>query len=215
MLLDWARAAQRCQPHHQSCNPLDPRGKVEVWSTKDNLVKNCGSSNEEHEPQLGHRPEAGQWQTRLEELRCCPTCQQAWRVVMMMTSDAVFVIEEMSQQKSYTPQQHTLGFRGHVFSRCVGNDRNVPSTLYPNPLIVMHAAYLCSTLLFFFPSNQCSQRSIIWNQMKLVSFLSINDKYHSNMCLKHHQRCTHESEEPISTYRDEECYNHDCQKRLI
>ena len=53
MALSWARAVQGCQLHHQSCNPLDPRGKAEAWSTKDNLAKNCGSGNEEHESQLG------------------------------------------------------------------------------------------------------------------------------------------------------------------
>ena len=58
-VLDWTRAAQWCQLHHQSCNPLDPRGKAKAWSTEDNLAKNCGSGNEEHEPQLGHHPEAG------------------------------------------------------------------------------------------------------------------------------------------------------------
>ena len=31
---------------------LDPRWKVEVWSTEDNLVKNCGSGNEEQEPHV-------------------------------------------------------------------------------------------------------------------------------------------------------------------
>ena len=48
-----------------------------VRLTEDNLAKNCGSGNEEHEPQLGHHPEAGQWQTWVEELRCCPICQLA------------------------------------------------------------------------------------------------------------------------------------------
>ena len=47
MALDWARAAQGCQLHHQSCNPLDPRGKAEAWLTEDNLAKKCGSGNEE------------------------------------------------------------------------------------------------------------------------------------------------------------------------
>ena len=60
MALDWARAVQGCQLHHQSCDPLDPRGKVEAWLTKDNLAKNCGNRNEEDEPQLGHHQEAGQ-----------------------------------------------------------------------------------------------------------------------------------------------------------
>ena len=82
MALDWALAAEGCQLCHQSCNPLDPRGKVEVWSTEDNLAKNCGSKNEEYEWQLGHYPEAGQWQTGLEELRCCPIRQLMWQVVM-------------------------------------------------------------------------------------------------------------------------------------
>ena len=84
MTLDWARDAQGCQLHHQSCNPLDARGKAEVWSTEDNLATNCESRNEELEPQPGHHPEAGQWQTGVEELRCCPVRQLAWRVVMMM-----------------------------------------------------------------------------------------------------------------------------------
>ena len=53
MALDWACAAQGCQLNYQSCNPLDPRGKSEVWSTEDNLAKNCGSGNEEDEQQLG------------------------------------------------------------------------------------------------------------------------------------------------------------------
>ena len=60
MALDSARAAQGGQFHHQSCNPLDPRGKAEVWLTEDSLVKNRGSGNEEDKPQLGHNPEAGQ-----------------------------------------------------------------------------------------------------------------------------------------------------------
>ena len=60
MALDLARAARGCQLHHQSCNPLDPKGEEEALSTEDNLVKNCGSENEAHEPQLGHHPEAGQ-----------------------------------------------------------------------------------------------------------------------------------------------------------
>ena len=30
------------------------RDRTEAWSTEDNLAKNCGSGNEEHEPQLGH-----------------------------------------------------------------------------------------------------------------------------------------------------------------
>ena len=35
MALDWAHAAQGCQVHHQSCNPLDPRGKAEeLWKRK-------------------------------------------------------------------------------------------------------------------------------------------------------------------------------------
>ena len=59
-------------------------GKAEAWLTEDNLVKNCGSGNEEDESQLGHQPEAGQWQTGLEELLCCPICQLARRIVMMM-----------------------------------------------------------------------------------------------------------------------------------
>ena len=79
MVMNWARAAQGCQLHHQSCNPLDPRGKVEVWSTEDNLAKNCVSRHEEHEPQLGHHPEAGQWQTGMGEFHCFPTHQLAWR----------------------------------------------------------------------------------------------------------------------------------------
>ena len=44
----------------KNCNPLDLRGKAEAWSAEDNLVKNYGSGNEDHEPQLGHHPEAGQ-----------------------------------------------------------------------------------------------------------------------------------------------------------
>ena len=67
MALDWAHAALGCQLHHHSCNPLDPRGKAEPWSTKDNLAKNCGSGNEEDEPQLGHQSEAGQWQTGVND----------------------------------------------------------------------------------------------------------------------------------------------------
>ena len=43
-----------------SHNPLDPRGYGEAWSTEDNLEKNCGNGGEEHEPQLGRHPEAGQ-----------------------------------------------------------------------------------------------------------------------------------------------------------
>ena len=39
--------------HHQSCNPLDPRGKAEEWSTEDNLANNCGSGNEELETTAG------------------------------------------------------------------------------------------------------------------------------------------------------------------
>ena len=84
MALDWARAAQRCQLHHQSCNPLDPRRKAEAWSTEGNLAKNCGNGNEEDEPHPGHHPEAGQWQAGLEELRCYPIRQLAWRAMMMM-----------------------------------------------------------------------------------------------------------------------------------
>ena len=38
---------------------LDPRGKAKEWSTESNSAKNRGSRNEEHEPQLGHSPEAG------------------------------------------------------------------------------------------------------------------------------------------------------------
>ena len=60
MVLDWAGAVQGCQLHHQSCNPVDLRGKVEAWSTEENPVENCGGRNEEHEPHLGHHPEAGQ-----------------------------------------------------------------------------------------------------------------------------------------------------------
>ena len=46
---------------NQSCNPLDPRGKAaKVWLTEGNLAKNCGSRNEEDEPQLGRHPMAGQ-----------------------------------------------------------------------------------------------------------------------------------------------------------
>ena len=82
MVLDWARAVQGCQLRHQSCDPLYPRGKAEAWSTEDNLAKNCGSRTEEHEPQLRHHPEAGQWQIGAEELCCCPLCQLSWRVVM-------------------------------------------------------------------------------------------------------------------------------------
>ena len=84
MALDWAHTAQGCQPHRQSYNPLDLRGKGETWLTEDNLAKNCGSRNEENEPQLGHHPEAGQWQKGVDELHCCLTCQQAWQIVMMM-----------------------------------------------------------------------------------------------------------------------------------
>ena len=40
-----------------------------------------GSGNDEHEPQLGRHPEAGQWQTGVEELCCCCIRQLAWRVV--------------------------------------------------------------------------------------------------------------------------------------
>ena len=57
MLLDWAHAVQGCQLHHQSCSPLDLRGQAEAWSTKDNLVKNCGSGNEEDERQLWNHSE--------------------------------------------------------------------------------------------------------------------------------------------------------------
>ena len=61
MALVWEPVAQGCQLHHQSCNPPDPRGrgKVEAWLTEDNLAKNCGSRNEEHESQLGHAPSRG------------------------------------------------------------------------------------------------------------------------------------------------------------
>ena len=64
-----------CQLHHQSCNPLDPRGKAQAWSTEDNLAKNCGNGNEEREPQLGHHPEAGQRQSGVKGLCCCPLRQ--------------------------------------------------------------------------------------------------------------------------------------------
>ena len=84
MTLDWACAAQGWQLHHKLCNPLDPRGKEEAWSTEDNLEKNCGSRNGEHEPQLDHHPEAGQRQAGVEELRCWPIRQLVWWVVMMM-----------------------------------------------------------------------------------------------------------------------------------
>ena len=90
--LDWAHFAQGWQLHHQSCNPPDPRGKVEAWSIEDNLVKNCGSRDQEHEPQLGHHPEAGQWQTGAEELRCCPIHWLAWWVVMTSSSDPLFLV---------------------------------------------------------------------------------------------------------------------------
>ena len=33
------------------------------------------------EQQLGHHPKAGQWQTGVEELCCCPICKLAWWVV--------------------------------------------------------------------------------------------------------------------------------------
>ena len=60
------------QPHlnaQAGCGFLmDPRGKAEAWSTEDNLAKNYGSRNKEHELQLGHHPEAGQRQTGVEEL---------------------------------------------------------------------------------------------------------------------------------------------------
>ena len=81
MALDWAYAVQWCQLHHQSCNPLDPRVKVEALSTEDDLSKNCGSRNE---AQLGLHPEAGQWQTGVEGLHCCRIGPQAWQIVMMM-----------------------------------------------------------------------------------------------------------------------------------
>ena len=84
MALDWARAAQGCRLHHQSYNPLGPRGKAEAWSTEDKLTKNFESRNEEDDTQLGHHPEAGQWQTEVKELRCCPICQLAWQIVMIM-----------------------------------------------------------------------------------------------------------------------------------
>ena len=61
---------------------LEPRVKAEAWSTEDNLAKNCRSGTEEHEPQLGYHPEAGQWQTGVEELRCRLIRQLAWRVVI-------------------------------------------------------------------------------------------------------------------------------------
>ena len=44
----------------KGCNPLDPREKAEAWLTEDNLAENLGSENEEHKPELGHHPEAGQ-----------------------------------------------------------------------------------------------------------------------------------------------------------
>ena len=44
-------------------------------TSEDSLAKNYGSGNEEHEPQLGHHPEAGQRQTEVGELRCCPKRQ--------------------------------------------------------------------------------------------------------------------------------------------
>ena len=55
-----------------------PRGKVEAWSTEDYLAKNCGRGPEEHEPQLGHHPEAGQCRTGVAELCCCPI-YASWR----------------------------------------------------------------------------------------------------------------------------------------
>ena len=43
-----------------------------------------GSGNEDDEPRLGHHAEAGQRQTEVEELRCCPLCRLAGRVVTIM-----------------------------------------------------------------------------------------------------------------------------------
>ena len=37
-------------------------------------------SGTEDEQQPGQHPEAGQWQTGMDELRCCPICQLAWWV---------------------------------------------------------------------------------------------------------------------------------------
>ena len=76
MALDWAHVAQGCQLHHQSSNPLDPRGKAEALSTEDNLAKNCGSGNGENEPELEHHPEACQRQKAVEALCCCPILHQ-------------------------------------------------------------------------------------------------------------------------------------------
>ena len=44
-----------------------------------------GSGNEEDELQLGHHPGAGQWQTGVEDLRCCPIRQLAWWVAVSYT----------------------------------------------------------------------------------------------------------------------------------
>ena len=61
----WIRQLQHKDPTPSpKLQSTGPRGKVEVWSTKDNLAKNCASGTEEHEPQLGHHP-------GVEELHCC------------------------------------------------------------------------------------------------------------------------------------------------
>ena len=91
-----------CQLHHQSCNPLDPRGKAEAWWTEDNRVKNYGSGNEEHERELGHHPEAGQWHTGVEELRCWTVRQLAWWVIMNECLCVYRARESVHQQQAFS-----------------------------------------------------------------------------------------------------------------
>ncbi|KAL9983298.1 hypothetical protein ACROYT_G005445 [Oculina patagonica] len=79
--VDWPCHPKEKRIHHKDSSILDTRRKAQAWQAQEYMATYSRDRIEGLKPKLEHHPTAGQRQTAVEDLCCCPTCQWAqWAV---------------------------------------------------------------------------------------------------------------------------------------
>ncbi|KAL9970084.1 hypothetical protein ACROYT_G022406 [Oculina patagonica] len=83
--VDWPCHPKGKRIHHKDSTILDTRRKAQGWQAKEYMTTYSRDRIEGLKPKLEHHPTAGQRQTAVEDLCCCPTCQWAqWADTMFV-----------------------------------------------------------------------------------------------------------------------------------
>ncbi|KAL9978598.1 hypothetical protein ACROYT_G016133 [Oculina patagonica] len=82
--VDWPCHPKGKRIHHKDSTILHTRRKAQAWQAQEYMATYSRDRIEGLKPKLEHHPTAGQRQTAVEDLCCCPTCQWAqWAILYL------------------------------------------------------------------------------------------------------------------------------------